>query len=34
MGPPGATQELILARKTPGGSEVSRLMAVVFVPLR
>jgi len=34
MGPPGATQELILARKTPGGSEVRRLMAVVFVPLR
>jgi protein-L-isoaspartate(D-aspartate) O-methyltransferase len=34
MGPPGAAQELILARKTAGGSQVSRLMGVVFVPLR
>jgi len=34
MGPPGATQELILARRTAAGSRVSRLMAVCFVPLR
>jgi protein-L-isoaspartate(D-aspartate) O-methyltransferase len=34
MGAPGAAQELILARKTPGGSRISRLMAVSFVPLR
>jgi protein-L-isoaspartate(D-aspartate) O-methyltransferase len=34
MGPAGATQELILARKTAGGSRITRLMAVVFVPLR
>jgi len=34
MGEPHSTQELILARKTPGGSRISRLMAVVFVPLR
>lgn len=34
LGPPGATQELVLVRKTPEGSVVDRLMAVVFVPLR
>jgi protein-L-isoaspartate(D-aspartate) O-methyltransferase len=34
MGGPETTQELILARKTPGGSRISRLMPVVFVPLR
>ena len=34
MGPAGATQELILARKTAGGSQLSRLGAVIFVPLR
>jgi protein-L-isoaspartate(D-aspartate) O-methyltransferase len=34
MGPPGATQELVLARKAAGGSRITRLMAVVFVPLR
>ena len=34
MGAPDATQELVLVRRSPGGSVVSRLMAVVFVPLR
>ena len=34
MGAPGTTQELILVRKAPGGSRISRLMPVVFVPLR
>jgi protein-L-isoaspartate(D-aspartate) O-methyltransferase len=34
MGEPDATQELVVVRKTPAGSRVSRLMAVVFVPLR
>jgi len=34
MGEPHATQDLVLVRKAPGGGEVSRLMAVVFVPLR
>jgi protein-L-isoaspartate(D-aspartate) O-methyltransferase len=34
MGPPDATQELILARKTAAGSRIDRLMAVAFVPLR
>ena len=34
MGPPGGAQELILARKTAGGSRVSRLMPVGFVPLQ
>jgi protein-L-isoaspartate(D-aspartate) O-methyltransferase len=34
LGAPDATQELVLARKTPGGSRIERLMAVCFVPLR
>jgi protein-L-isoaspartate(D-aspartate) O-methyltransferase len=34
MGAPDAPQELVLARKTPGGGRISRLMAVSFVPLR
>jgi protein-L-isoaspartate(D-aspartate) O-methyltransferase len=34
MGDPGFTQELVLVRKTPEGGKVSRMMAVVFVPLR
>jgi protein-L-isoaspartate(D-aspartate) O-methyltransferase len=34
MGPAGAAQELILARRTAGGSRITRLMGVVFVPLR
>jgi protein-L-isoaspartate(D-aspartate) O-methyltransferase len=34
LGQAGWTQELVLARKTPAGPELSRLMAVSFVPLR
>ena len=34
LGAPDRTQELVLARKTPQGPELHRLMAVVFVPLR
>jgi protein-L-isoaspartate(D-aspartate) O-methyltransferase len=34
MGAPQETQELILVRKTPRGSRVTRMMPVGFVPLR
>jgi protein-L-isoaspartate(D-aspartate) O-methyltransferase len=34
LGQAGWGQELVLVRKTTEGSEVSRLMAVSFVPLR
>jgi len=34
LGGPDDPQELVLARKTPAGRELDRLMAVRFVPLR
>jgi len=34
MGAPQETQELILVRKTPRGSRITRMMPVSFVPLR